>query len=178
MDNILIKGIIAQIVGVLAIIFFALSPQQKNKKRILIFQLISSILYALQYMFLGAFSAVATNLIGAVKNLSFYMYTKKDKDIPIAMLYIYIIIIVVFGVLTFSNILSVLPIILSVIFTYGTWQSNLKIYRIIALVTSVIWLIYNLGVGAYVSGIGNIFQITSAIIAIVRLDIIKKNVQA
>lgn len=168
-------NIIAQIIGISAIITFAISPQQETKKKVLIFQLFSSILYALQYLILGALSAVATSIIGAVNNWVFYMYAKKNKEIPIAILYIYSIIILISGILTFNNIFSVFPIILSILYTYGVWQSNLKIYRIIAIVGALAWIIYNWTVGAYANAIGNGFQCVSAIIAVIRLDIMKNN---
>lgn len=164
-------NILAQIIGSLAIITFAISPQQKTKKKVLIFQLCSSILYALQYLILGAFSAVATNVIGTIKNWIFYRYTKQDKEIPITILYIYVIILLLFGVLTFQNIFSVFPILLSVLYAYGVWQSNLKKYRIISAIGAMLWIIYNFSVGAYVGAIGNVFQLASAVIAVVRLDI-------
>lgn len=174
--NLNINLILAQVIGILAIVVFALSPQQKTKKRALIFQLFSSILYALQYLFLGAFSAMATNLIGAIKNYVFYTYTRKDKNIPISILCIYIIIILISGILTFNNILSIFPILLSILYAYGSWHNNLKVYRIIAVVGAICWIIYNFSVGAYVSTIGNIFQLVSAIIAVIRIDI-RKNIK-
>lgn len=174
MDNISINIVVAQIVGILAIIVFSLSPQQKTKVRVLIFQLTSSILYALQYLFLGAYSAVATNTIGAAKNWIFYKYANKNKENPIILLIIYIIIIVISGILTYTNIFSIFPIFLSILYAYGTWQSNLKIYRAISVFGALCWIIYNFSVAAYVSAIGNIIQLISAIVAVIRLDLMKK----
>lgn len=176
MDNISINIVVAQIVGILAIIVFSLSPQQKTKVRVLIFQLTSSILYALQYLFLGAYSAVATNTIGAAKNWIFYKYANKNKEIPIILLIIYIIIIIIVisGILTYTNIFSIFPIFLSILYAYGTWQSNLKIYRAISVFGALCWIIYNFSVAAYVSAIGNIIQLISAIVAVIRLDLMKK----
>lgn len=166
-------NILAQVVGTLAIVVFAISPHQKTKKKVLFFNIVSSLLYALQYLLLGAFSAVATNVIGTVKNQVFYMYEKKEKDIPIRALLIYIAILVISGMLTYTNIFSVFPVLLSSLSAYGVWQKNLKVYRNIVVINSASWLIYNFVVGAYVGAIGNAFQICSAIVAIIRLDVIK-----
>ncbi|MCI8290956.1 MAG: YgjV family protein [Clostridia bacterium] len=166
-------NILAQIVGILAIVVFAISPHQKTKKKVLIFNIISCLLYATQYLMLGAFSAAATNIIGAGKDRVFYEYEKKEKNIPIMALLIYIAILVISGVLTYTNIFSVFPVLLSSLSAYGVWQKNLKVYRNIVVINSVAWLIYNFAVGAYVGAIGNAFQIGSAIIAIIRLDVIK-----
>lgn len=166
-------NIFAQVIGILAVLFLALSPQQKTKKKVLTFQSFSSILYAVQYALLGAFSAAATNTIGLIKNLVFYTYAKKDKNIPVLALIVYSVIIIVAGILTFNGMISVIPIILSLFYAYGVWQSNLKIYRGIAVVEAIAWIIYNFAVGAYVSVIGSVLQLLSAIVAVWRLDIKK-----
>ncbi|MGN1297973.1 MAG: YgjV family protein [Clostridia bacterium] len=72
-----------------------------------------------------------------------------------------------------NNIFSIFPVLLSILYTYGVWQSNLKTYRVISVVGAIAWMIYNSVVGAYASVIGNVFQCITAIIAIIRLDIIK-----
>lgn len=174
MLNLSMNLIIAQIIGVLAILTFAISPHQKTKKRVLVWETISNIFYALQYLFLGAFSAAATNFIGIIKNLIFYQYTNKDKKIPLPLLILYITIIIIAGIFTFNNILSIIPIVLSILVAYGVWQNNLKVYRFIYLISTICWLIYNFIVGAYVGVIGNFIQLFSAIMAIIRIDI-KKN---
>ncbi len=166
-------NILSQIFGILAIIVFGISPHQKTKKKVLIVQLLANILYAIQYTLLYAFSAVVTNIIGGIKNYIYYYYEKKENKIPIKVLVIYIIIILIFGIFTFNGIYSLIPIFVSVLYGYGTWQNNLKSYRIINIVGSILWIIYNCIVGAYVGVIGNVFQLTSTIIAIIRLDIIK-----
>ncbi|MCI8965108.1 MAG: YgjV family protein [Clostridia bacterium] len=174
MGNLSINVIIAQIAGIFAMLVFAIVPQQKSKKRSLIMQIISDIFYGIQYLLLNAFSAVASNVIGAVNKYIFYVFAKKNKNVPIIILFIYIAITIVSGILTFTNILSVFPIFLSILYTYGAWQSNLKIYRIISVVGAALWIIYNFSVGAYIGAIGNVIQLISAIIAVIRLDIIKK----
>lgn len=167
-------NIIAQVLGVLATIAFAISPQQKSKKAVLIFQFISNVLYSLQYIILGAFSAVATCWISIVNNIVFYKYAQKDKEIPNGILSLFVAIVIIAGILTYNNIFSIIPILLSILYIYGSWQDNLKIYRIVCIIGSIGWFVYNWVVGAYASTLGNGFQCISSIIAMIRLDIIKK----
>ncbi len=166
--------IVAQILGLLAIISYAISPHAKTKRRVLVFHLISSILYALQYFLLNAFSAVITNTVGAVKCYIFYLYEKKEKEIPKSLFWIFMLIILALGIFTYNNIYSLIPILASVLSLYSVWQDNLKVLRIIIIISSSSWIFYNLIVGAYIGVIGNIFQLVSAIIAIVRFDILKE----
>ena len=142
----------------------------------MIFKLCSTVLYALQYLVLGAFSAVATNLIGTVRDYIFYVYAKDNKDIPKLIFFIFILIVIVSGIFTFNGFISLIPIFLSILTTYSIWQNNMKKYRGITVMITALWVIYNLSVGAFVSSIGSIISLVSAIIAIIRLDIKKKKV--
>ncbi len=169
------KLIVAQIIGIVALLISSLAPQQKTKKKVLSFNLFSTILYALQYLTLSAYTATITNIVGAIRDYIFYRYSKVKKDIPIFIFYIYIIIILVFGIFTFNGFISILPIVLSILTTYSVWQNNLKKYRGITAIITILWVIYNFAVGAYVSAIGSLVSFISAIIAIIRFDIKKKN---
>lgn len=173
MERMSVNLIIAQIMGVLAIIVLALAAHQRTKSKVLVCDTIAAVLYSIQYMFLFAYSAVAINIIGAIKDIIFYKYAKEDKEIPIILLCIYIVIIAISGIFTYTNIFSIFPTILSILYAYGVWQSNLKVFRGMSIFIASAWFIYNLSVGAYVSVAGNMFQLVSAIIAVIRLDIMK-----
>ena len=165
--------IIAQIAGILANISFAISPQQKNKTKVLLFQTLSSMLFVIQYFCLGAYSGIAASLISMVNNLIFWKYAKEEKKIPFYWLALYIIVSIIAGIFTYTNIFSIFPIIISILFTYGIWQENLRVNRVIVFGGSVGWVIYNLAIGAYASSIGNAISTVSAFIVIWRLDICK-----
>ena len=160
----------AQIIGIFAIIASAISPHFKTKHKVLIFHVISSLLHALEYLLLQGYSAVATNIIDAFWDFVYAKYAKDKKKTPKKYLVIYTIIILITGIFAFTNIISILPIILSIISAYAKWQDNLSLYRIIAVFLTLGWLIYNLCVGAYVGVIGNVFQLSSLVLAIYRLD--------
>lgn len=166
-------NIFAQIIGVFASLIFAITPHQKTKNRILICQLISSLLFAIQYVLLGAFSAATTNMIDALKSMVFSKYASKNKKIPVSCLIIYVIIVIISGIFTINNFLSIFPIIAVILYTYAAWQDNLKMFRIINIFVILIWIVYNFYVGAYVSFFGNIVQLIFAVIAVIRFDIKK-----
>ena len=46
--------IIAQIIGIIALIVLMISFQKNTKEKLLKYQMVSSFLYAIQYLFLGA----------------------------------------------------------------------------------------------------------------------------
>lgn len=165
--------VMAQIFGIIANILFAISPQQKSKKKVILFQTLSCIFFATQYLLLGAYSGTAENMLSIVINIIFWKYSNAKKKIPFYWLGLYSIANIMAGIFTYTNIFSIFPIIISIACTYGIWQENLKVNRFIILFGSIGWIVYNFMVGAYASSIVNVFSLVSAIIAVWRLDIRK-----
>ena len=138
-------------------------------------QILANIFYGIQYLLLNAYSALASNIVSIVKTGVFYKYEKNNKEISLYTLLIFEIMIIVLGIITFKNIYSIIPIFIASIYTYGTWQKNLKITYSIGIIASILWVFYNFIVGAYVAIIGSFFELFSSIIGIIRLNILKKN---
>lgn len=159
--------ILSQIIGLLAIICWVMSIQQKNKEKILMNQMFANTLYTIQYVLLGAYSASAMNITSAIRSLVFYNDEKKHKQSKLTGS-ILIAAIIIIGIITYSSPISTIPILITIAYTYSVWQSNLKITRIIFIIAAIIWIYYNLKVGAYVSIVGNILEIISGIISIKR----------
>lgn len=168
--------IIAQVIGIMAIVVYSLSPHQRTNAKVLAFRFVAAILYALQYLLLGAYTAVATNIIGGVKEGAFYLYSRKEKKIPFIILFVYSLFLIIFGILTYVNLFSILPVIFSILTAYANWKDDLRKYRILLVLSSLSWLVYNFTVGAYISFTGNIFQLSSTIFAMLRFDFNKKKV--
>lgn len=159
--------ILSQIIGLLAIICWVMSIQQKNKEKILMNQMFANTLYTIQYVLLGAYSASAMNITSAIRSLVFYNDEKKHKQSKLTGS-ILIAAIIIIGIITYSSPISIIPILITIAYTYSVWQSNLKITRIIFIIAAIIWIYYNLKVGAYISIIGNSLEIISGIISIKR----------
>ena len=51
----------------------------------------------------------------------------------------------------------------------------MKLYRKVAAIASVLWIVYNLAVGAYVSVFDYTIELISSLVAIYRFDIKKKS---
>lgn len=72
------------------------------------------------------------------------------------------------GITTWQNIFSVIPIIATIIFTYGLWQDDVEVTRICTAITAGNWSIYNVIVKAYAGALQSVSECISAIIAIIR----------
>ena len=71
------KFIGVQILGFLAWILLVLSYYRKSTNKILVFQIISTILFCLHYFLLGAYSGLLICVFEVVRD---YLYYRTDKD--------------------------------------------------------------------------------------------------
>ena len=110
-----INFIIAQIIGILALIILMLSFQKNEKKLLLKYQIISSFLYALQYVFLGAYTGSLMNLTCMVRNFIFNKYN--NKKVPIHWLIIIVILMIVFLLISYIRTISLLPMLAVVLYS-------------------------------------------------------------
>ncbi|MBQ9011780.1 MAG: YgjV family protein, partial [Bacilli bacterium] len=72
----------------------------------------------------------------------------KGKPIPLYILIIFELITSAVGISSYTDFNSALPIIISCLYTYGTWQKNLKVTYSIGTFVSVVWFFYKFVVGA------------------------------
>ena len=165
---VVIKMIVSQIIGMFAVILWVLSIQNKEKKNILLFQIIANLLYSLQYFIIHAFSASLTDFFGIIKSLIFYNYTKNNKNIPIYMFFVICLIYIVLGTFTYNGLVSLIPIFISCLYTYGAYKKDEKYIRITVLIGAFFWIYYNVYVGAYVAILGNVLEIISSITSLIR----------
>ena len=169
---------IAQIIGIIILIITVVSIQQKTKEGILVFQIVANLLDGIQYFLLNAITGGVIGLINVLRCIVFYYYKKKDKKPSVAMLLTFIIIAIVSGILSWQDNFSIIPIIVTIVFTYGLWQDNVKITRICTAITAGGWSIYGLVFKGFARAFASICECTSAIISIVRYDILKKEVSS
>lgn len=167
-----INFIIAQIIGILALIILMLSFQKNEKKLLLKYQTTSSFLYAIQYIFLGAYTGSLMNLTCMVRNFIFNKYN--NKKVPIYWLIIIIILMVAFSSITYIGIISLLPMLAVVLYSIAIWYGNLKLIRCTEVISCSLFIVYNIRVLAITGLVATIIELIAALIAIYRFDIKKK----
>lgn len=160
--------VLAQVLASLAILFWVISILLKNKKNILLMQVIANGIYGIEYLLLGAFSAASMNFLSFLRLLVYYFYALLNIKMPKWILFVFITLVLLFGIITYDGLISLLPIIITVLYTYAFWQNNLNVARIIYIVAAIIWIYYNYEVGAYVGIIGNILEIITGLISLIK----------
>ena len=160
--------VLANILGIFAIVTWTLSIQYKERKNILIFQIVANIFYSIQYFLLAAFTAGATNTLSIFRCLVFYYEEKTKGKISNVSLIIFSIIIMLVGVLTYENFINLIPVCGGILYMYSIWQNDLNLTRYLFIIAAILIAYYNFKVGAIILFCGNVFDIISGIIAILR----------
>ena len=129
------KFILIQMIGILAWLFLVVSYYRKNTNKILVFQIIGTLLFCLHYFLLGAYSGLFICAFETIFDFGYYK-TDKDKYIYIASIPIRII----GGLLTFEVFYDVLPIFASLIDGYSlTKRKKLLVFG--AVISYTLWVI-------------------------------------
>ena len=158
---------IAQFFGLIAAIFLITSFQINDRKKLLKLQIVSSLFFALQYLFLKAYSGLLMSIIVIFRN---YIFQDKISTKKIIFM---VILMFVGSFFTFDGIISLLPVIACIEYTIALGQPKLKILRFAELISSALYLIYDIFIIAIAGVISTTFEFIFAIIAVYRFDIKK-----
>lgn len=166
-------NVLATVVGLLAVCIFLLSFQQKTRGRIIAFNATSRALYILQYILLGAFSGAVLDVLGIIASLLAGLKNdprmKRYMKLLIPLLYA---VFIFAGVITYTRFLDLFALAGVMLHTGAFFLDDERKIRILSLVGSPFWLVYNLTSLAFGSAIGDLLSICSIGIAIFRYDFI------
>lgn len=160
--------------GILGIAANCIIYQQKNGKNLLLWKLISDVLWLLHYLFLSAYSGCAVALIGVFRELVFYRENKKGRKNPF-FLFFFIMVTICSSVLTWKGIASVFPAAASIISIAGFWKANPKISRKLAFPISGLMLSYDLTCNSHMGIVNEILTMCATAIAIIHNRKVDKN---
>ena len=154
-----------QLIGFIAWLLLAFSYYRKDTNHILVFQIISTILFCIHYLLLGAYSGLLICIYEVIRD---YAYYRTDQDN-----YIFIGSIFVYGIsayLTFTSILDLFPYLASLI--DGFFLTKKRVIVVLgAIVTYTLWLIYDLYAKSYSGAITDgIIILSNLYILIFRKD--------
>lgn len=175
--------IIAQVIGIFAMIFNLLSYQQKTRNKAIIFQLFGTTLFTVNFLMIGAMVGGLLNLVGAIRAIIFINKEKLRADhiawqIGFVVVYFasYIFTFTTFGKepTAFNFIIEFLPLIGMIATTISYRFTDAKAIRRFALISSPAWLVYNIANLAVGAILCEVLSLCSIIIGIVRLDRKKK----
>lgn len=171
--------IIAQAIGVVAMLFNIFSYQQKEQNHVIAWQLIGSLLFTAHFFMLGKYMGGLLNAVGIIRAVVFLNKEKFNSThilwlIGFILVYFasYLLTFTLFGVeFNFVNaVVEVLPLIGMTATTVAFRCKSSSQTRLLGLISSPSWLVYNivsLSIGAICC---EAFSLVSIIVGIMRLD--------
>lgn len=165
----ILNNIPAHICALIGFIFLIISTQVKEKNKILLFQSLFSFFFFLQYILLGVYSAGILNLVSLVRNIVYYKNTNKISTYSIIILTFLVgLICTIFDMKNYIFIISVIPLIINLLYAYSLSKNNIVLIKKVFLVCSIIWVIYDYFVKAYVGLICNSLEMLSYVMYFIR----------
>ena len=167
--------LIAQLFGLLGVVCYLLSFQQKRRSGILFVNIVSRVFYVLQYFLLRAFDGVAMDFLGLISSLCAGIALRLSPKKRGLLFFAVNTAIVVVGMLLYKDVFSLFAISATILETAALWLRREKLIRLLTLVSAPLWLIYNVSNLAFGSALGNALAMVSIVIALARFDLKKTN---
>jgi len=163
------ENFISQIIGFFAFVVFVISIQQRTKKQIIVLQVISFLLYSLQYFIIKAYSGMIIFIINMLRSIVFSREIK-SKLVNKGILVAFILLSIGCGILTYEHIYDILPILASLLSVIFTWQPITKILRFGQITICALWIVYDIFVLAYIGILTETLIIISTIVSIINIE--------
>jgi len=142
--------IISQIFAILMYLLLGSTYYLKNRKTVLIINILAMIAQAISFLCLKAYTGLAMDIVAIIRNIVFVIDEKKNgkteqnakKDIIIlALLYVITILLSAF---TYNGLPSLFSVLGTFLYTYSVWQKNNNTYKLLGIPTSMSWIAYNI----------------------------------
>ena len=165
---------IAQSISIVTTVIAILCVQLKKMNWILICQISANFLAGTTYFFIDGKSGLGISIIAVLQTVVMFLYEKKKKTphwlVTVAFCAAY----VGYSLLVYQTVFDLLPAAAAVFFALSVAQKKPERYRIFAAINPTFWVAYDIYAQAFVYIFMHSGIFISAIVGIIRLDIIGK----
>ena len=165
-----VYALTVQGLGLVGLLFGILAFQSNKHKDIVLLKLLNEFFFAAQYIFLGAYTGAAMNLISCVRNYIYCRSVEAGKPTG-KWVFLFSVIIIAVGIVTWSSAWSLIPILAKLLTTTAYGMKDPKKVRYLTLPSSIGWLFYNWLYHSAGGVINEVFTTASILVAIARFDI-------
>ena len=166
-----------QLIGFVGLALGVLAFQFKEHKHIVTCKMASEVVFSLQYLLLGAWTAALLDFASATRNLLFCVLARKGRSTT-PLIYIFGAFVIVVDILTFDSPISCMLIAAKLLTTISYGMKNERLLRYIALPSCIFWCIYNIYIGSLGGAIGDCLTLISLLSAICKFDLPRKKKSA
>ena len=141
--------ILSQVFIIFNYVFLAITYGLKSRKSILSFNILSIVTTATSYGLLSAWSGCVMCFVSLTRNIIFLLQEGKEKSEKITVsdwtiLSVLYLISIIFAILTYDGLFSLLSVFAVMLYTLSVWQKNAKVYKILGVPINVLWIGYNI----------------------------------
>lgn len=163
--------IFIRIMGIIGLVLGVAAFQSNKHKYIVMSKMGSEAAFTIQYFLLDAYTGSIMNLIGVVRNFTFYKLVEKGKSTK-AVMWIFCVVYILSAIITWQGPESLLPLVGKLCSTVAYSIDNPRFIRIINIPTLTMWIIYNITCGAWEALAADSISLVSIFIAMGRFDIV------
>ena len=155
--------LIGNILSLIASLLMVYTGTINNRKKIIIIQIIYTLLFSLSDLLLGGFSGAIINMISILRNILSYNEKLGLKE------KIVLIILALITTSAFNNLglIGILPFLSMVMFILFMNTKDIQKFKLIIIFSSALWVIYDFTIRLYVSSIFDILTILSTTLSLV-----------
>ena len=170
--SVLTNDIFIQSLGFVGLVITIFSIQNKEYNKMILFKILSAVAFGFQYLLLGGYTGMATNLVSCATNGVYtYRINKNKSTLPFQIAFCILFIII--GILTWDGPASILVIIAKVLTTVSYGFKDTKYVRRVNLISYPLWVVYDIIYFSIGGIINDIILIVTTIIAVIRFDVRK-----
>lgn len=166
-------GIVIQLIGFVALFLSVIAFRFRKHRSILLCRTASELVFALQYILLGAWTAAAMDFISVIRNSLYTSFVKRNRSTTPVIIGFGIFVVIV-GIVSFDGAISLLPIASKLLTTVSYGLKNEKWLRIITLPSCILWIIYNIFVGSIAGVVADSMTLVSLLISMYQYDLKKQ----
>lgn len=159
--------VFVQGIGFVAVGVNVWSVQFNKHWQIILLKTIGSFLFVVQYFFLKAYTGMAMDAIGIIRNVLF-IFTVKSKKTTLPWILLFSALTIFLGIRTFEGAISLLVIVAKLLSCISYGMKNPRVIRGLNLPSSALWLTYNAIYFSMAGILNEILVISSIIIAEIR----------
>lgn len=159
----------AQWLGVIAIILSFVGYQNKASKRVFFFQILTSFLWSVQLLLLGAYTGMVLNVLGLIRSVFLYRNDTRWGQSRISM-WVMTAAMAVGGIVSWQGWVSILPTAAMVAGTPLLWTRRDKVVRAAQVgFISPLWLIHNYIMQSVPGVLTELLTMISVVITMIRV---------
>lgn len=159
------KIIVGNFIALLASLAMVYAGILKDKKKILYTQTIQCALFIISNIILGGIPGAIVNFLSCIRNILCYHNRLKSLE-KIILIVLSIILTIMFNDLGFIGLLPTISTILYILFMN---TKNIFKFKYLVLITTLLWLIYDICIKSYTSFIFDVFCIIATLISLLQL---------